>query len=134
MVEHSSSIAATFAALGSPVRCRIVERLRRGEMRVTDLAQPFEMSLAAVSRHVRVLERAGIARRRVEGRVHWIGLDPRPLEEARRWLEADEDFWEGRLDALGRTLLERIAADSAERPAGGTLRRATRPSGRPPSG
>src|SRR5688500_12224198 len=104
MVERSVGPAHTFAALGSPVRSAIVDRLRAGEARVTDLARPFDMSLAAVSKHVRVLEDAGVVRRRVEGRVHWIALDPRPLDEARRWLEASAEFWEGRLDSLVETL------------------------------
>jgi DNA-binding transcriptional ArsR family regulator len=118
MVEHLGTNAGTFAALGSPVRCAIVERLRRGEIRVTDLARPYAMSLAAVSKHVQVLERAGIVRRRVEGRVHWIGLDPRPLNEARGWLDGDAAFWAGRLDALGDVLRDEAATDQpAERSA-----------------
>jgi len=114
MVEHLPSLDHVFAALGSPTRLAIVARLRAGEVRVTDLARPFAMSLAAVSKHVRVLERAGIARRRIDGRDHWIALDPRPLGEARRWLEGDDAFWEGRLDALDATLRARTTAAAGE--------------------
>jgi DNA-binding transcriptional ArsR family regulator len=98
MVEHS--ISGTFAALGHPARVAIVERLRLGEAPVSELARPHPMSLAALSKHIQVLERAGIVRRRVEGRVHWIALDPRPLGEARTWLGGEAAFWAGRLDAL----------------------------------
>lgn len=100
MVELTTRPASTFAALGHPVRLDLVERLRRGEARVTELAEPFPMSLAAVSKHLRVLEGAGIVRRRIVGRDHWIALDPRPLAEASAWLVDPTSFWAGRLDAL----------------------------------
>jgi DNA-binding transcriptional ArsR family regulator len=98
MVERS--IGDTFSALGHPARMAIVERLRFGEAPVSELARPHPMSLAALSKHIQVLERAGIVHRRVEGRVHWIALDPRPLGEARTWLGGEAAFWAGRLDAL----------------------------------
>jgi DNA-binding transcriptional ArsR family regulator len=106
MVEHSPEalLPATFAALGHPVRCAIVARLQGGEARVTDVAGAFPISLAAVSRHIAVLEGAGIIRRRVEGRTHWLSLDPARLAEARRWLADPAAFWAGRLRALAEAL------------------------------
>jgi DNA-binding transcriptional ArsR family regulator len=113
MVERQQRHAppSTFAALGHPVRCAIVERLRTDEARVTDLARAFPISLAAVSKHIVALEAAGVVRRRIEGRTHWLSLDPRPLEAARAWLDGDVAFWAGRLDALADALL------TAEQPA-----------------
>jgi len=96
MVEYPAPLSEVYAALASDVRRRIVDRLVRGEARVTDLASPFDISLAAVSKHIGVLERAGLVRRRVEGRTHWLALEPRPLVEAER----TRAFWNGRLDAL----------------------------------
>jgi DNA-binding transcriptional ArsR family regulator len=78
----------------------MVRGLLSGEQRVTDIARPFDMSLAAVSKHIRVLEDAGIVRRRIEGRTHWLSLDPAPLAAAEGWIEATRSFWESRIDAL----------------------------------
>jgi DNA-binding transcriptional ArsR family regulator len=102
MVERS--LDATYGALAHEVRRAMLEALRGGELRVTDLAEPFDMSLAAASKHVRVLEGAGLVRRTVLGREHHLALDPAPLELAAGWLEAYRAFWEGRLDALERHL------------------------------
>lgn len=100
MVEHGPDLDRTYAALANETRRAIVARLVAGEARVTDLAQPFATSLAAVSKHITVLERAGLVRRRVDGRTHWLSLDPRPLGEAEAWIERTRRFWSGRLDAL----------------------------------
>lgn len=114
MVEYQQvGAATTFLALGHPVRCEMVDRLSAGEQRVTDLARAHPISLAAVSKHIQVLERAGIVRRRVDGRTHWIALDPRPISEARTWLDGTERFWAGRLDRLAATL--EAERDSAAR-------------------
>ena len=91
---------AAYGALSSDARRAIVRALLSGERRVTDVAGPFDMSLAAVSKHIRVLEDAGIVRRRVEGRTHWLSIDPRPLAVAGDWIAATRSFWEGRLEAL----------------------------------
>lgn len=99
MVEYPQ-LNEIYAALASDVRRSIVDRLVRGEARVTELASPFDISLAAVSKHIGVLERAGLVRRRVEGRTHWLALEPRPLIEAEAWIERTRAFWSGRLDAL----------------------------------
>jgi DNA-binding transcriptional ArsR family regulator len=101
MVEHQViPLDATYGALANPARRAIVVSLLEGEQRVTDLARPFDMSLAAVSKHIRVLEEAGLVRRRVDGRTHWLALETAPLRSARDWLDAAQSFWEGRLDAL----------------------------------
>ena len=101
MVEFPpAALDATYGALSSGARRDIVRALLNGEQRVTDVARPFEMSLAAVSKHIRALEEAGIVRRRVEGRTHWLSLDPGPLAAAGDWIAATRSFWEGRIDAL----------------------------------
>lgn len=104
---------ATLAALADPTRRAIVERLRRGEARVTELAEPFEMSLNAVSKHIRVLEQARLVRRRREWREHWVAFDPLPLIEAAAWMDKQRAFWTERLDALERILKAEDAAKSA---------------------
>jgi DNA-binding transcriptional ArsR family regulator len=101
MVEFPpATLDATYGALSSGARRDIVRALLVGEQRVTDIARPFDMSLAAVSKHIRALEEAGILRRRVEGRTHWLSLDPGPLAAAGDWIEATRSFWEGRIEAL----------------------------------
>jgi DNA-binding transcriptional ArsR family regulator len=99
-----SALDATFAALADPTRRRIVAKLTRGELRVTDLAQPFAMSLNAVSKHVKVLERAGLVRRTRRGREHYLRLHAAPLREVSAWAARYERFWNQRLDALGHFL------------------------------
>ncbi len=90
----------TFAALSDSTRREIVQRLAKGSVRVTDLAQPFDMSLNAVSKHVKVLERAGLVRRTREGREHYIALDPDPIRRVAGWASRYERFWSDRLDKL----------------------------------
>ena len=96
----SSDLDQTLAALADPTRRAILERLTRGEARVTELAEPFSMSLNAVSKHIRTLERARLVRRRRRGREHVLSLEPRPLGDAAAWIEGQRDFWNARLDAL----------------------------------
>jgi DNA-binding transcriptional ArsR family regulator len=74
--------------------------LARGDRRVTDLARPHDMSLPAVSKHLRVLENAGLLRRRRYGRVHEMRLDAKPLKQAAQWVEEYRKFWQGSLDRL----------------------------------
>lgn len=88
------------AAISDPTRRAILHRLARGPARVTDVAEPFEMSLAAVSKHVRILERAGLVRRARRGREHTLTLDARPLRQVVRWTARYEQFWNERLDRL----------------------------------
>jgi DNA-binding transcriptional ArsR family regulator len=90
----------TFAALADPTRRAILVRLQRGETTVGELAAPFRMSLPAVSKHLTVLERAGLIERRREGRMQHCRLRARPMSEAEEWLERFRRFWEGSLDAL----------------------------------
>ena len=94
------AIDLTFAALADPTRRRIVARLARGRARVTDLAEPFDMSLNAVSKHLKVLERAGLVHRQRCGREHFLRLRPAPLREVAAWTSKYERFWSERLDAL----------------------------------
>src|SRR5512139_439549 len=99
MVEyHSKILDQTFGALADPTRRRILAQLATGEECVTNLARPHAMSLAAVSKHLIVLERAGLVKRRRDGRVHSLALEAKPMREARAWLDRYRKFWEGNLD------------------------------------
>ena len=101
MVEYrDSQLDEVFGALADPTRRAILARLSKGDALVTEIAAPFEISLAAVSKHVRVLERAGLVHRTVVGREHRCALSPRPLRAAADWVEHYRAFWETRLDAL----------------------------------
>ncbi len=105
MVEHSSHILdRTFGALADPTRRRILAQLAEGEECVTDLARPHRMSLAAVSKHLIVLEKAGLVRRRRNGRVHSLALEAKPMKEARAWIDRYRKFWEGNLDQFEKYL------------------------------
>jgi DNA-binding transcriptional ArsR family regulator len=105
MVKYSTSrLDRTFAALADPTRRRILAHLCRGDKRVTHLARPHDMSLPAVSKHLRVLEKAGLLRRRRYGRVHEMQLDAKPLKQAAAWVEEYRKFWEGSLDRLAEFL------------------------------
>ncbi len=90
----------TLLALAHPARRAIMQRLSRGEVRVTTLAKPFAMSLNAVSKHIRVLERARLVRRRYAGREHLLSVNLLPLDEATSWLSAQRGIWSSRLDTL----------------------------------
>jgi DNA-binding transcriptional ArsR family regulator len=105
MVKYSSqTLNRTFAALADPTRRRILQHLARGDRCVTDLARPHPMSLPAVSKHLRVLEKAGLLRRRRYGRVHQLNLEAKPLKQAAQWVEEYRKFWEGSLDRLAEFL------------------------------
>jgi DNA-binding transcriptional ArsR family regulator len=95
-----SSLDQTLMALADPTRRAILDRLLEGEARVTDLARPFAMSLNAVSKHIRMLERARLVRRRRSGREYVLSLNPGSLDEATAWIEAQRALWIARLDAL----------------------------------
>jgi DNA-binding transcriptional ArsR family regulator len=95
-----ASLDHTLIALADPTRRAILERLSGGELRVTDVAEPFAISLNSVSKHIRLLERAGLVRRRVRGREHLLSLDGRPLDAAAAWIEARRSLWAQRLQAL----------------------------------
>jgi DNA-binding transcriptional ArsR family regulator len=95
-----SPTETVWAALADPTRRAIVERLTRGPTRVTDVAAPFDMSLNAVSKHIKVLEAARLVRRTRQGRKHSLELDPAPLREVARWASELERFWSARLDRI----------------------------------
>ena len=90
----------TFSALADPTRRRILEHLARGDRCVTDLARPYSMSLPAVSKHLRILENAGLVSRRRRGRVHSLKLEAKPMKEAQQWIEEYRKFWEESFDRL----------------------------------
>jgi DNA-binding transcriptional ArsR family regulator len=100
MVERTAEMDAVFHALAHSARRDLLGRLAQGEHSVGELASPFDMSLAAVSKHIRVLEEAGLVQRTVEGRRHVCRLAPRPLAEASEWLRFYERFWTERLEGL----------------------------------
>lgn len=114
MVKYKSSLLdRTFAALADPTRRSILANLTEGERCVTDLAKPHRMSLPAISKHLRVLEKAGLVCRRRQGRVHRLKLDARPMHEAQQWIENYRRFWEESLDRLDTYLKE---LQNTERP------------------
>ena len=84
----------------------ILQRLSSGEARVTEVARPFDMSLNAVSKHILVLERARLVKRRKVGRDHYLSYRSEPLDEAAQWIEHTRNFWSSRLDALEKLLRE----------------------------
>ena len=100
MVTHPQELDRIFRALGDPTRRAMLRRLSRQEHTVGELAEPFRMSLAAASKHVRTLEQAGLVRRTVRGRTHFLQLDPQPLADADEWLRSYERLWTKRLAAL----------------------------------
>lgn len=102
----AASLDDTLNSLADPMRRAILERLASGEARVTDIAAPFPMSLNAVSKHIRMLERARLVNRRRAGKEHLLSINPMPLDEAARWLEDRRTTWRARLDALERLLAE----------------------------
>jgi DNA-binding transcriptional ArsR family regulator len=100
MVESPHILDSVFQALGDPTRRAMLAGLASRERTVGELAAPFSMSLAAASKHVKVLERAGLVSRTVRGRTHICRLEPEPLRSADAWLRRYERFWSERLDAL----------------------------------
>ena len=106
MRTAAAELNGTFAALADPTRRAILARLSRGEASVGDLARPFDISLPAISRHLRVLERARLIERRVDAQRRVCRLRPQPLHAAADWIERYRSFWEGRLDDLAALLEE----------------------------
>ena len=104
-----------FHALGDATRRQMLRDLASGERTVSDLAKPFAMSLAAASKHIRVLEGAGLIRREVRGRTHVCRLDPGPLVSAHEWLGFYERFWNSRLDLLEQLLRDEDVVKSKTR-------------------
>jgi DNA-binding transcriptional ArsR family regulator len=106
-----------FLALADETRRSILARLSAGEARVTEVAAPFDISLNSVSKHIRILERAGLVARRRSGRDHYLSLDPRPLTEASDWLQSRQRFWAGRVQRL-QALLDEEDASPRKQPSG----------------
>jgi DNA-binding transcriptional ArsR family regulator len=112
MTEYLNvELDGVFQALADPTRRAMLARLTEGERSIGELAAPFEMSLAAASKHIKTLERAGLVRRDVRGRTHICALEPAPLALADAWLRNYSRFWGARLDAL-ESLLSTADADA----------------------
>ena len=102
MVKYlpAPSLDRIFAALSDPTRRRILDLLAQAELCVTELAKPFSISLPAISKHLRVLEKAGLVKRKRDGRIHRLRLEAKPMRDAAAWIAGYRGFWEGQLDAL----------------------------------
>lgn len=125
MVEHSPTrLDGVFHALGDGTRRQMLRCLAGGERTVGELAAPFAISLAAASKHICALERAGLVRRSITGRTHHLRLSPQPLADAHAWLGVYERHWSERLDVLERLLREE---DAAPAPPPGTAGAGTPP-------
>lgn len=108
MVEFDAeTLDSAYHAISDPTRRDVLSRLTAGPSRITDLAGSRDMSFAAVSKHVRVLEQAGLIRRSVTGREHWLALEPASLKVASLWLDGYRRFWDVRLDRLDEQLRRR---------------------------
>jgi DNA-binding transcriptional ArsR family regulator len=102
----TDALSLTFSALADPTRRAILERLARGVATVGELAEPFRISLPAISRHLKVLERAGLIRRERDAQWRRCHLAPAPLRDAADWVEQYREFWEGQFDSLAKFLEE----------------------------
>ena len=106
MVNHSKHLDLTFSAISDPTRRAILLQLAQGEKPILDLASPYSMSLPAISKHIRILENAGLLTRAKRGRVNYCRLNADPLREAGKWLVFYQRFWNTKLDALEKFLEE----------------------------
>jgi DNA-binding transcriptional ArsR family regulator len=104
MVVEDQVLDRTYSALAHPTRRGLLVALRAGDARITDLAAPLPMTFAGVSRHVGILESAGLIRREVRGREHWLSVEPDGLRQAERWMREQTSFWSKRADALAARL------------------------------
>jgi DNA-binding transcriptional ArsR family regulator len=105
----------TLVALADGTRRGILKRLAGGDARVTEVAAPFDISLNSVSKHIRILERAGLVRRRIAGRDHFLSLDPAPLDDAAAWMRRERAAWTTRLDKLEAALRAEDAIEAARK-------------------
>jgi len=103
----------TLIALADETRRSILKHLASGERRVTEVAAPFAISLNSVSKHIRLLERAGLVRRRIAGRDHFLALEPKPFDDLTQWMLKTREFWSSRLDSLEAALLAEDAIEAA---------------------
>lgn len=115
--KHAPDLDAVFRALADPTRREMLRSLGVGDRTVGELAAPFKISLAGASKHIQVLERAGLIRREVQGRVHTCSLDARPLHAGAEWIRHYERFWSQKLDALEALLKAEDAAKPSTTPA-----------------
>jgi DNA-binding transcriptional ArsR family regulator len=106
----------TLIALADDTRRRILQHLAGGEARVTEVAAPFDISLNSVSKHIRLLERAGLVERRVAGRDHFLTLQRKPFDELTEWMRRTGEFWNSRLDLLEAALRAEDAITKAKKP------------------
>jgi len=107
MLNYQPSLNRVFHALADPTRLAIVERLSRGSVSVSEIAEPLDMTLAAVVQHIQVLERSGVISTRKQGRVRTCRLEPRALDIVNSWITRRRSMWERNLDRLGEVLSER---------------------------
>lgn len=107
-ITSPQALDLVFSALADATRRSILQRLRDREATVTELAEPLAMSLPAVSKHLRVLEDAGLLERRIEGRSHFLKVNTAPLDRAMAWVEHHRQFWEGSFDRLEKLLAKPV--------------------------
>jgi DNA-binding transcriptional ArsR family regulator len=105
----------TLVALADGTRRSILQRLAAGDARVTEVAAPYDISLNSVSKHIRILERAGLVRRRVSGRDHFLSLDPAPMDAVAAWMQRERAAWSARLDRLEAALRAEDAIAAAKK-------------------
>lgn len=110
---RSSSLGETLIALSDPTRRAILDRLSRGEARVTEIAEHFPISLNSISKHIKLLERAHLVERQIEGRDHFLRISTEPLDAVSEWIESKRSFWKAQLLALDEMLR---SEDRAQRP------------------
>lgn len=114
MVTNQSQLDLVFSALADPTRRAILSRLAEADATVGELAEPFEISRPAISKHLRVLEKAGLVRRTRDGRISRCELDAEPMKGAAEWVEHYRQFWEARLDSLAQYLENQPFTDKKE--------------------
>jgi DNA-binding transcriptional ArsR family regulator len=111
----SVSLDKTFAALADPTRRAIITRLAKGSATVNEIAAPYDISLPAISKHLKVLEKAGLLNRRKEGRIYHCSLNADPLKGASSWLDFYQQFWEDQLDALAEFIEASTSKDNPDK-------------------
>lgn len=108
--NDSAKLNQLFGALSDPTRRAMLQRLAQEEVSVAELSKPFELSKSAITKHLKVLENAGLLRRTIDGRVHHCRLNPEPLEEASEWISFYKQFWENKLNNLESYLTESLSS------------------------
>lgn len=113
---YSEQLDKTFFALSDPIRRSILANLASGQATVLQLAEPYEVSVPAISKHLQLLERANLVTRNKKGRVHYLNLNPAPLKEADEWIKTYQAFWQNQFNALDSFLKEVSAKQEGEPP------------------